>query len=298
MKVLVTGGAGFIGSNLVDELIEMGHDVVCVDNESAESSDVFHWNDKAENHKINILDKESLESVYKDIDWVFHLAAETRIVPAIENPNKTFDVNVMGSLNILELVRKYDTSRIVISSSSSVYGLGKPPNTEYDKTDCLNPYASSKLCVEEISSMYNKLYGTNVINLRYFNVYGERMPSRGQYAPVIGIFFRQKSNGESLTVVGDGKQSRDFVHVGDVVSANIAAATTKNKFAFGENYNVGTSKCHAVLDIANIINGDNYVFIPERKGEARSSVANINKTKETLKWKPTTNLQDWIENKL
>ncbi|MBC8443016.1 MAG: NAD-dependent epimerase/dehydratase family protein [Proteobacteria bacterium] len=295
MKHLVTGGAGFIGSTLVDKLIKLGHEVVCVDNESAESSDVFYWNDKAENHKIDILDKESLASVYQNIDCVFHLAAETRIVPAIKNPQKTFDVNVMGSINLLELVRKNNTSRIVISSSSAVYGLNQSPNIESDKTDCLNPYASSKLCVEEISKMYHTLYDTNVINLRYFNVYGERMPSRGQYAPVIGIFFRQKENQESLTVVGDGKQSRDFVHVGDVANANIAASMTENKYAFGDYFNVGTSECYDILTIAKMINGENYSFIPERKGEARSSVANINKIRETLEWLPSANLENWIK---
>jgi len=296
MKALVTGGAGFIGSNLVDKLIEMGHDVVCVDNESAESSDVFHWNDKAENHKIDILDMESMESIYKDIDWVFHLAAETRIVPAIENPRKCFNTNVMGSLNILELARKYNTSRVVVSSSSSVYGLGSPPNKEDDETDCLNPYASSKLCVEEMSKMYHTLYGINVINLRYFNVYGERMPSRGQYAPVIGIFFRQKNNKEKLTIVGDGLQTRDFVYVKDVARANIAAAETQNKDAFGESYNIGTSKTISVLDIAKIIGGDKYTFIPPRDGEARHSKANTDKIQ--FMWKPTVSLVEWIKNEL
>jgi UDP-glucose 4-epimerase len=296
MKAMVTGGAGFIGSNIVDKLIDLGHEVICIDNESAESSDVFYWNKKAKNYKIDILDKNALESIYNNLDWVFHLAAETRIIPAINNPTKTFNTNVMGSINILELARKYSTKRVVISSSSSVYGLQTPPNNELDKTNCLNPYASSKLCVEDISQMYNSLYNLNIINLRYFNVYGDRMPSRGQYAPVIGIFFRQKKNNEKLTIVGDGLQSRDFVHVQDVVAANLAAAEANDLTVFGENYNVGTSKSYSILEIAKIINGDNYTFIPARLGEARSSVANIKKIKENLKWFPEVDLMDWLDN--
>ena len=221
MKSLVTGGAGFIGSHIVDKLIELGHEVVVIDNESAQSNEEFYWNNKAQNYKYDIRDYEKTRPLYDDVDYVFHLAAESRIQPAIENPINAVSLNCVGTCTVLQCSREADVKRVIYSSTSSGYGFNEPPNHENQPDDCLNPYSVSKVAGEKLCKMYTELFGLKTIIFRYFNVYGERSPIRGQYAPVIGIFLRQKRDGESLTIVGDGEQRRDFTHVSDVVQANI-----------------------------------------------------------------------------
>tara|TARA_B100000927_G_C16337467_1_gene417877 strand:- start:243 stop:800 length:558 start_codon:yes stop_codon:yes gene_type:complete len=180
------------------------------------------------------------------------------------------------------------------SSTSSGYGMNQTPNVETQQDDCLNPYSVSKVNGEKLCKMYTDLFGLPTISFRYFNVYGERQPLRGQYAPVIGIFLRQRAAEEPLTIVGDGDQRRDFTHVSDVVSANILAATSDvDDSAFGQVYNVGTGENHSVNEIANLIS-DNQVNIPPRIGEARISLANNEKLRKTFGWKPTVKLDDWI----
>ena len=184
--------------------------------------------------------------------------------------------------------------RFMYSSTSSGYGMNSYPNVETQPDDCLNPYSVSKVNGEKLCKMYTDLFGLPTISFRYFNVYGERQPLRGQYAPVIGIFLRQRAANEPLTIVGDGDQRRDFTHVSDVVSANILAATSDvDDSAFGQVYNVGTGENHSVNEIANLIS-DNQVNIPPRIGEARISLANNEKLRKTFGWKPTVKLDDWI----
>ena len=225
MKSLVTGGAGFIGSNLVDALIELGHEVVVIDNESAESNEEFYWNPKAQNYKYDIRDYENTRSLYDGVDYVFHIAAESRIQPAILNPIEAVSVNCVGTVTVLQCAREAEVKKVIYSSTSSGYGFNQPPNHENQPDDCLNPYSVSKVAGEKLCKMYTNLFGLKTVIFRYFNVYGERQPLRGQYAPVIGIFLRQRNDGEPLTIVGDGEQRRDFTHVSDVVQANILAVT-------------------------------------------------------------------------
>ena len=191
-KSLVTGGAGFIGSNLVDRLVEIGHEVVVIDNESAESNEQFYWNDKAYNYKYDIRDYENTRPLYEGVDFVFHLAAESRIQPAIENPINAISLNSVGTCTVLQCSREAGVNRVIYSSTSSGYGMNQSPNIETQPDDCLNPYSVSKVNGEKLCRMYTKLYGLPTISFRYFNVYGERQPIRGQYAPVIGIFLRHK----------------------------------------------------------------------------------------------------------
>jgi UDP-glucose 4-epimerase len=193
----------------------------------------------------------------------------------------------------------------VYSSTSSAYGLkNNPPLNEDMPNDCLNPYSVTKTSGEELCKMYSKLYNLETIIFRYFNVYGERQPLKGQYAPVVGIFQRQKKNGEPMTIVGDGEQRRDFTHVSDVVSANTIAATktfdqwqedgTKRFiYQFGQIYNVGTGVNYSVNEIAKIIGGDT-INIPPRVGESRITLANNSKIKRELGWKPTVDLKSWL----
>jgi UDP-glucose 4-epimerase len=294
MKALVTGGAGFIGSNLVDQLIDMNWEVVVIDNESAECNEKFYWNPKADNHKLDICDYEFTRDLYTDVDYVFHLAAESRLQPAIKNPINAVIKNAVGTCTVLQCAREANVKKVIYSSTSSAYGLNKYPNIETDPNDCLNPYSVSKVCGEELCLMYTKLYGLKTIIFRYFNVYGERSPTTGQYAPVIGIFLKQRDNREPLTIVGDGKQRRDFVHVKDVVSANINAA--ENEIAdeyYGQMFNIGSGKNISILEIANLIS-DNYIFIPPREGEAQTTLADIQKATTILKWKPSVKLEEWI----
>ena len=283
MKSLVTGGAGFIGSNLVDKLLALGHEVVVIDNEYSDAHDQFYWNDKAQNYKFDICDYENTRPLYDGVDYVFHFAAEARIQPAVKNPIKAVQINAVGTCTVLQCAREAGVKRVMYSSTSSAYGLAnEPPNVETQPEDCLNPYSVSKVAGEKLCKMYSDLFGLPTVIFRYFNVYGERQPLKGQYAPVIGIFLRQKAAGEPLTIVGDGEQRRDFTHVSDVCNANILAATTDvSEDAFGQVYNIGCGMNYSVNQIADMIS-DNQVNIPERLGESRVTKANSGRMRETL----------------
>ena len=295
MISLVTGGAGFIGSNLVDYLIDQGHEVICVDNESAECNDKFYWNDKACNIIGDITDYDFIKNCFKDVDYVFHLAAESRLQPAIKNPIEAVYKNCVGTTTILQCAREAGVKRFVYSSTSSGYGFNPSPNVETQPDDCLNPYSASKVAAEKFCKMYSDLYGLETVVLRYFNVFGERSPRRGQYAPVIGIFDRQKLSGEALTIVGDGTQRRDFIYVGDVAKANlIAAEATLDKKYFGQVFNIGSGINYSVQEIADAIS-DNQTYIPKRDGEMETTWSNIEKASEILGWKPEVDVLEWIK---
>ena len=296
MRFLVTGGAGFIGSHLVDRLIDDNHSVVVIDNESALENENFYWNDKARNYKYDICDYNKIENLFKNIDCVFHLAAESRIQTAIKNPTKTFRVNFIGTLNVLKACKQYKVDRILYSSTSSYYGLKNDvPLAEDMDRDCLNPYSSSKVAGEDLVKMYSKLYNIRSVVFRYFNVYGERQPTKGQYAPVIGLFQKMKSEGKPMTVVGDGLARRDYTHVKDVVNANILAAM-KEEIIESKVVNIGTEKNYSVLELVDMIGGE-YIHIPPREDEAKETLADISVAKNYLNWEPTIYLEDWIKNK-
>ena len=293
---LVTGGAGFIGSHIVEQLIGLGHEVVVVDNEYSDN-EKFHWRDDTYNVNIDITDK-ALKNAFTNVDYVFHLAAEARIGPAIENPVNAVNINTIGTCNVLQCARDAGVKKVMYSSTSSGYGLNPSPNDETQPDDCLNPYSVSKVAGEKICKMYTDLYGLKTVIFRYFNVFGERAPKKGQYAPVIGIFLRQLASGEKLTIVGDGEQRRDFVYVKDVANANIMAALSNaDDEAYGQVYNVGSGKNYSVNDIASFISNDT-INIPPRVGEARNSLANIDKIYKTFAWKPETDVEQWIKTQL
>ena len=294
MKSLVTGGAGFIGSTLVDSLLELGHKVICVDNEYSDVHEQFYWNDKAENVRGDIRDLPLMKSLMKDVDYVFHLAAEARIQPAIENPINAVSINSLGTCTVLQAARECGVGKVLYSSTSSGYGMNPYPNVETQPDDCLNPYSVSKVNGEKLCKMYTDLYGLKTVIFRYFNVYGERQPLRGQYAPVIGIFLRQRDAGEALTIVGDGEQRRDFTHVKDIVKANVMAAIANpDEEAYGQVYNVGTGTNYSVNEVADMVS-DNQVHIPARRGESRITKANNQKIYHTFGWTPDVNLEEWV----
>jgi len=295
IKSLVTGGAGFIGSNLVDYLLDHGHQVVCVDNESAECNDKFYWNDKAINVKGDVTDYKFMKNVFVGAEYVFHLAAEARLQPAIKNPIEAVYKNCVGTTTVLQCAREAGVKRVVYSSTSSGYGYNEPPNVETQPDDCLNPYSVSKIAAEKLCKMYSDLYGLETIVLRYFNVFGERSPTRGQYAPVIGIFERQRDAGEPLTIVGDGTQRRDFIYVKDVARANyLASLMPKVRDHLGEVLNVGSGINYSVQEIADAIS-DNQTYIPKREGEMETTWSNIDKVNKVIGWKPEVDVLEWIK---
>ena len=294
-RAIVTGGAGFIGSNLVDSLLPLYDEVIVIDNESSESNEQFFWNEKCTNHKLDICDYENIRPLFENVEVVFHLAAEARIQPTIKNPLLSAKTNVVGTCTILQCAREAGVKRVIYSSTSSGYGLkNEAPLSEEMPDDCLNPYSVTKVSGEKLCKMYTDLFGLETVVFRYFNVYGERQPIKGQYAPVIGIFIRQRDNGEPMTIVGDGEQRRDFTHVSDVVTANVLASIIQNKEPVGKVLNIGTGTNHSILEIAKLI-GDDYIFIKPRLGEAQETLANIDRSKKMLGWVPSVKLEDWLE---
>ena len=294
---IVTGGAGFIGSHIVEKLKRLDHMVVVIDNEYSDNES-FHWRKDTLNVNIDITDYKALKKACTGADYIFHLAAEARIGPAIKNPINALNINTIGTCNVLQCAREVGAKKVLYSSTSSGYGLNEAPNIETQPDDCLNPYSVSKIAGEKLCKMYTDLYGLNTIIFRYFNVFGERAPRKGQYAPVTGIFLRQKAAGEPLTIVGDGEQRRDYIYVKDVANANVMAAISNpDDDAYGQVYNVGSGKNYSVNEIASFISDDT-INIPPRIGEARNSLANIDKIQKTFAWKPEVDVEQWIKTQL
>ena len=292
-KCIVTGGAGFIGSNLVDRLVKDGHEVHIIDDLSTGSQ--YNINPQARFHRRD-LSVSNYNDLFEDVDVVFHLAAKARVQPSIENPHIFHDKNVNGLVNVLEACRIHKVKRLVFSSSSSVYGnVDQLPTPEEFGKNPMSPYALHKLVGEQYCKLYSELYGIETICLRYFNVYGERQVLEGAYCLVMGIFAQQKLEGKPMTIRGDGEQRRDFTYVGDVVDANVKAGMMKNnhpQMFDGEAFNIGNGDNRSVNQIADLIGGDRVNVDPVI--EPRETLADNSKAKEYLGWKPTTKIEEWF----
>jgi len=293
MKCLVTGGAGFIGSNLVDRLLDDGHKVVVVDDLS--TGDYDNLDERISFNQMDIglpTAVPYLKLLMKDIDVVFHLAAKARVQPSIENPVEFHNTNVNGTLNLLVAARDVGVKRFVYSSSSSVYGnVETTPTPESHKLNPMSPYALQKLIGEQYCKLFSELYGLETVCLRYFNVYGERQLLEGAYCLVMGIFAQQRLNGEPMTIRGDGEQRRDFTYVGDVVDANVRCMDYPLELN-GEAFNIGNGDNRSVNQIANLIGGDRVNVEPVI--EPRETLANNDKAKKVLGWSPTNKIENWI----
>jgi len=290
MNTLVTGGAGFIGSNLVERLIKDGHRVTIIDNLSTGKRENLHKD--AEFFELDIAELDAIKPVFEKKDVVFHIAALPRLTRSIEDPASTFKSNVTGTLNVLLAARDEGAKRVVYSASSSAYGFqDRLPLSEDMPAKPLNPYGLSKYIGEELCAQFTNFYGLGTISLRYFNVYGPRMDVEGDYATVIGKFLRLKSEGKPLAIIGDGKQTRDFTNVRDVAEANILASQIEG--GGGEVINIGAGSNHSVQEIADIIGGE-HAYVSERPGEVRDTLADISKAKKLLGWQPRVSLSEGI----
>lgn len=291
MKYLVTGGAGFIGSHLVDKLIKDGHRVRIIDNLLTGKRE--NINKEAQFFNADIRNFKEIEPLFKGADGVFHLAALPNVQYSIENPIETNDVNLNGTLNVLLLAKKYDIKKIVFSASSAAYGDPvELPLVETMKPNPKSPYGMQKYFGEEYAKLFRELYGLKTVSLRYFNVYGPRMNDEGAYFTVISVFLKQKKEGKPLTITGDGTQTRDFVHVYDVVRANILAMNS-DKLNDGEVINIGTGKNYSVNYIADMIGGER-VNLPPRI-EPHDTLADIKKANNLLGWNPIIELKEGVE---
>ena len=293
MKSVVTGGAGFIGSHLVDALVEQGREVVVLDRVHPK-----HGNHRA-NYYLHDLasDRDHFAYHFEEAGEVFHLASLISIPYCVDHPSESLTNNVLGVLHCLEAARLNGVERFVFASSAAVYGNSFfLPSVETNPVQCLNSYAVSKHTGEQLCQMYEQLYGLKTVILRYFNVYGDRQHEQGQYAPVMGIFLRQKAQGQPLTVVGEGYQTRDFVHVHDVVRATMLAAQVELEH-YGEVFNVGTGEGVAIEAIADLISPFRQQQ-EARLGEQLHSRASIAKIREQLGWRPSAKVLDWLQRQL
>lgn len=289
-KVIVTGGAGFIGSHIVDELISRGYEVHIVDDMSAGKPE--NVNPKAILHKLDSREGESLHSIFAGATYVFHEAACPRVQYSIEHPYITNDINVNGLLSVLEACRLNGVKRLIFASSSSIYGEPEIlPTGEDMPINPMSPYATHKYIGEVYLKLYSKIYNLETVCLRYFNVYGPRFDPEGAYPLVIGFFLKRMKEGKSLTITGDGSQTRDFVHVRDVALANLLAMKS-DKVGNGEVINIGGGKRYTINYIANLIGG-NIEYISPRL-EPHDTEADISKAKELLDWQPTVTLEEGI----
>lgn len=275
MKALVTGGLGFIGSNLVDILISKGWSVMVIDDLSSGNKE---WkNNKAQYDEWDV--QEINERIHKPFDVIFHLAAEARIQPSYQNPLRWQQVNINGTVAVCEYAR-INNCKIIYAGSSSCYG-GRYKN----------PYTFSKKIGEEVCEMYSKVFGVSTVTARFFNVYGPRNPLIGKFTPIIAKFEQKTKNNQPLTIVGDGTQRRDFTHVHDICEG--LCALSKNNWE-GEVFNLGTGKNYSILEVAEMFGGEKK-FLPKRLGESKETLADISKTIEEIGWRPKYNLEDYIK---
>ncbi len=296
-KTIVTGGAGFIGSNLVNRLLEIGvEEIIILDNLSTGTLKNVNSDPKVKLIQVDISDSEELNKYYDQFigtDVIFHLAAKARVQPSIKDPVLFNKNNVDGTLNMLVVAKDNNIKRFVYSASSSAYGNAiKMPLEETMPTSPMSPYGLQKLIGEEYCKLFSFLYNIETVSLRYFNVFGENQPTEGAYCTVIGIFSNLKKEGKPLTIVNDGEQRRDMTYVGDVVLANILSATS-DKVGKGEVINIGSGKNYSVNQLADIFDAPK-VFIGNVI-EPKETLADNSKAKELLGWSPTISVIDWLE---
>ena len=290
MKVLVTGGAGFIGSNLTDKLIELGHSVVVIDNLSTGKLDNVNPKAKFINKCLTNLEEDFL--VGRGIDVVFHLAALARVQPSIKDPINFNEHNVTATLKLLYASYKAKVKRVVYSASSSAYGDATTfPTPETHPINPLSPYGLQKLIGEQYCKVFSEVYGLDTCSLRYFNIYGERMNLDGAYCLAIGIFAKQMLEGKPLTITNDGNQRRDFTYVQDVVDANILAATLDTPLK-GEVFNIGNGNNYSINEVADMLGGTKTYGV--KVLEPFQTLADNTKAREILGWDPKGDLPKWI----
>ena len=293
MKYVVVGGAGFIGSHIVDKLVEQNHEVVIIDNLS--TGKMENVNPKASVEYIdicNVNECSAMVEIMSGADALFLLAAKARVQPSIESPVEYEINNTIGTLNVLKCASDAGVRRVVYSASSSAYGnTEKLPSKESDPVNPLSPYGAQKYYGEVMCKMFSEVYGLETVSLRYFNIYGERQNVGGAYAMVIGIFADQKLRGEVMTINGDGEQRRDFTYVGDVVNANILASQSE-KVGNGEVINIGNGDNRSINDIADMIGGERIHREPVI--EPKETLADNSLAEKLLGWKPTQNIEDWV----
>jgi len=298
MRALITGGSGFIGSHLADLLIQDGHEVVVIDNLSNGRLDNIHHLIQHKNfkfHELDIINFPDIKPIFKDIDWVFHLAGMADIVPSIENPKAYYDCNVTGTFNVLESSRAAGVKKMVYAASSSSYGI--PDNYPTPETADIRPqypYALTKYMGEELMFHWGQTYNLPVISLRLFNVYGPRSRTTGAYGAVFGVFLSQKIHNKPFTVVGDGTQTRDFTYVTDVAAAFIKAAQVS---AAGVALNVGSDNHYSVNRLVELLEGE-VVYVPKRPGEPDCTFADTTKIHDVLNWQPKVNFEEGVVNML
>ena len=293
-KSIITGGAGFIGSNLTDHLVRIGHKVIILDNfVSGKKNNLAHHKKKdVKIVKLDISKSKNLDRYFKGVDYIFHLEGLAEIIPSIKNPKQYFDNNVIGSLNVVEAAKKAKIKKLIYAASSSCYGTPKSfPTSEKDKIDLKHPYAVTKFMGEELIMKYASIFNMPNISFRFFNVYGPRLNTSGQYSAVIGNFLSQMRKKKPLTIVGNGKQTRDFIHVDDLANAFIKVIKSKS---VNKIYNLGSGKRTSINTIAKIFGGKKK-FIPIRPGEPKNSLANISKIKKEINWKPKITIEEGIK---
>jgi UDP-glucose 4-epimerase len=298
MKCLVTGGAGFIGSHLVDQLLDAGHDVCVVDNLSSgrlKNLELALQHPNCSFVQADIVDRSAIAPLFASVDWVFHLAGVADIVPSIEDPDQYFKVNVSGTLNVLQCAKDANVKKFIYAASSSSYGIPDTyPTPESSPINAQYPYALTKYMGEELVLHWHKVFGLPAISLRLFNVYGTRSRTSGAYGAVFGVFLAQKIKGQPLTVVGDGSQSRDFTYVTDVASAFIAAAASNTS---GEVFNVGSGNHYSVNSLVELLDSE-VVYIPKRPGEPDCTFADVSKIQSSFGWTAKVDLQAGVSNML
>ena len=291
---IVTGGAGFIGSHLVEHLLEAGHRVTVLDNLSTgRVTNLVHLqgHETLQVHRVDVAEHEAIAKYFEGIDWVFHLAALADIVPSIQEPLVYYKANVTGTASVLEAARLAGVSRFVYAASSSCYGIpDQYPTPETAPTRPQYPYALTKYLGEQCALHWNQVYKMPLVSLRLFNVYGPRSRTSGTYGAVFGVFLAQKLHGKPLTVVGDGNQTRDFTFVTDVANAFATAAASD---ADGEIFNVGSSGTYSVNSLAELIGGET-VHIPKRPGEPDCTHADIARIRAGLGWAPNVSFEEGV----
>jgi UDP-glucose 4-epimerase len=296
MKSLVTGGAGFIGSHLVDALLTKGDEVTVLDNFSTgRRENLNHIEDEVELVEADLSLYGTWTKYFKGVDRVFHLAALADIVPSIENPDTYYQANVTGTFNVMKACKKFNVGKVVYSASSSCYGIPDVvPTPESAEIRPQYPYALTKFLGEQIVLHWSHVYGVPSVSTRLFNVYGPRSRTSGTYGAVFGVFLAQKLNKKPFTVVGDGTQTRDFTYVEDVTSALLTASESNLK---GEIINIGSDNTYSVNRVVALLGGE-VVYIPKRPGEPDCTWADISKVKKLLKWSPTVSIEQGIKNLL